>query len=321
MAARDNEIESVLAQARREYDPFPDLPTKTLANRRGATVSYSVMGDGPRTLLLANGLGGRFYNWEPLVRALVPRYRLITWDYRGLFDSTPPERRRHLSVVDHAEDAMAILDAEGVESAVLCGWSMGVQVSLEATTLYPERVLGLVLLNGTYGHVFSSGFQPFVRVPFASALQHAAIDFVRDRPAVARLIERLAPALVLPTAALFWLTTDADPGTARGVMRRYAREIFDDRTFPNYLQLFQELDAHSVLHHLRDIHQPALVISGALDVLTPPYQSDVIARRLPNAEHLRLRRASHFVLLERPRVVVPAIERFLDGRVRWPGGG
>ena len=302
---------------REYYEPFPDAPSKSIENRHGARVSYTVMGDGPRAVMLANGLGARLYAWAPLVRALLPAHRIITWDYRGLFDSTAPERRRHLSVVDHAEDAVAILDAEGIEAAVFCGWSMGVQVSLEATTLHPERVKGLVLLNGTYGQVFSTGFQPVLRLPFVSNLEHAAVEFVMERRPIARAIERIAPAMVHPIAGLFWLATDADVPTMRRMLRRYTREVFGETTFPHYLQLFQELDAHSVLHHLKHIEQPALVISGAWDVLTPPYQSEIIARRLPNATHLRLSRASHFALMEQPRVVVPAVETFLSTRVAW----
>jgi len=41
----------------------------------------------------------------------------------------------------------------------------------------------------------------------------------------------------------------------------------------NYLQLFQELDAHSVYHLLPDIKQPTLIVTGMLDILTPAYQS------------------------------------------------
>ena len=68
-------------------------------------------------------------------------------------------------------------------------------------------------------------------------------------------------------------------------------------------------------HVLPEIEAPALVVSGALDLLTPQRQSFEIARRLPNAEHLALMRASHFALLERPDAVLPAIERFLAKRV------
>lgn len=294
-----------------------DLPTRFIETRHGARVAYTVTGRGEKVLLLANGLGARLYTWQPLVDALRDEYRIISWDYRGLFDSTAPTRRAHLSITDHAEDAFAVLDAEGVDRAVFCGWSMGVQVSLEAASMCPERVAGLVLLNGTYGHVFSSGLQPWVRFPFAGQLMHHVVESVADRPSLARAIEFAAPRAVSPTAALFWLISRADTSRMSAVMKRYMREVFDPRTFPNYLQLFQELDAHSVLHHLRDIHVPALVVSGAWDWLTPAYQSHVIAKRLPDAEAIHLRRASHFVLLERPEVVVPATERFLRQRARW----
>lgn len=294
-----------------------ELPTRYVETRHGARVAYTVTGRGERALLLANGLGGRLYTWQPLVDALRDDYRLISWDYRGLFDSTAPARRAHLSIADHAEDAFAVLDAEGVDRAVFCGWSMGVQVTLEAASMYPERVAGMVLMNGTYGHVFSSGLQPFVRFPFAGQILHAMVDNVALRPNLARAIEFSAPRAVAPTAALFWLISRANPSKMTAVMERYMREVFDPRTFPNYLQLFQELDAHSVLHHLRDIHVPALVVSGAWDWLTPAYQSHVIAKRLPDAEAIHLRRASHFVLLERPEVVVPATTRFLEQRARW----
>jgi pimeloyl-ACP methyl ester carboxylesterase len=52
-----------------------------------------------------------------------------------------------------------------------------------------------------------------------------------------------------------------------------------------------------------------------LDVLTPPYQSAEMARRMPNAEYIRLWRSSHFSMLERPEVVIPAMRAFLDRRV------
>ncbi len=292
-------------------------PAHFVLGRHGVKIAYDTLGTGDHVILLANGLGGRLYAWEPLVRALADRYRIITWDYRGLFDSDAPTRRRHLSMLDHAEDAIAILDAEGVDRAVFCGWSMGVQVSLEAATLYPERVAGLVLLNGTYGHAFASAFQPYFRVPFASAWGHAVVDYLLAHPSVTSTLGALAPVGAPGAVALMWAVSGVSPAVLFPLIRRYTREIFGARTLPNFLRLFQELDAHSVYHLLRDIDQPALIVSGAWDLLTPAYQSHVMAKRLRDAEAIHLRRASHFVLLERPEVVIPAIERFLTARARW----
>lgn len=296
----------------REY--LSTLRKGRAASPDGTTVAYEVLGRGEKTIVLANGLGGRLYAWEDLIGALWESYRIITWDYRGLFDSVCEPRR--LAVVHHADDLESILAAEGVGRAVLVGWSMGVQVSLEFAGNHPDAVGGLVLINGTYGHALSTGFQPLFSVPFLPKRLHAFLEFFRNRPELLDPVAKIARLAELPTAAAFSLT--AGPMVLRH--QKMFRQYFDDvlgPTFPNYLRLFQELDAHSAYHLLPDIHAPALIVSGALDPLTPASQSREMARRLPDAEHLRLLRAGHFALMERPDVVVPAVARFLEQRARF----
>lgn len=300
------------AEPSREY--LATLRKGRAASHDGTTVAYEVLGKGEKTIVLANGLGGRLYAWEELLGALWGSYRLITWDYRGLFDSVCDPRR--LAVVHHADDLASILAAEGVSRAVLVGWSMGVQVSLELAGNHPELVAGLVLINGTYGHALSTGFQPLFSVPFLPKRLHSFIELFRNHPELLEHVARLARLSELPTAAAFSLT--AGPMVLRH--KKLFRQYFDDvlgPSFPNFLRLFQELDAHSAYHLLPDIHAPALIVSGMFDPLTPAYQSREMARRLPDAEHLHLHRAGHFALVERPEVVVPAILRFLETRARW----
>jgi hypothetical protein len=69
--------------------------------RDGTRIAYQVLGQGSQAVVLANGLGGRLYAWEPVAEALWRTHRLITWDYRGLFDSDSPESLRRLSVEHH----------------------------------------------------------------------------------------------------------------------------------------------------------------------------------------------------------------------------
>jgi pimeloyl-ACP methyl ester carboxylesterase len=102
----------------------------------------------------------------------------------------------------------------------------------------------------------------------------------------------------------------------RPLLQRYYADVLGP-SFPNFLRLFQELDAHSVYHLLPEVEAPTLVVSGALDFLTPAYQSAQIARRMPHAEYLRLWRASHFALHERPAAVMRAVDDFLRRRVTW----
>ena len=300
-----------------EREPWRDtLRTSVAVSRDGTRIAYEALGRGQRALLLANGPGGRHYSWTPLLDALWERYRLVTWDYRGLFGSGTPATARQLALTHHVDDALAVCAAEGIERCVVVGWSMGVQVGLDLAATRPALVGGLILVNGTYGHALSSGFQPLFPVPLLPKRIHAAIDFMRRTPGSAGVLARVVRAIEAPTLALLALTAGRRAVALAPLLRRYFDDVLGD-DFENFLRLFQELDAHSVYHLLPEIRAPALVVSGLLDMLTPARQSREIAARLPDAEHLALARASHFALLERPELVVPAVQRFLDARAAW----
>ena len=292
-------------------DIFDRLHRRSIVSRDGTRIAYEVIGDGPRTMALANGLGGRVYAWIPLIRAFGDRYRFITWDYRGLFDSESPETIRRLSVRDHAEDLKELLDAEGVTDADLVGWSMGVQVCLEFAGLYPDVPRSLTLVNGTYGQIFSSALQPVVRLPLAHELFHGLAEVLASAPTVSGL---LGWGTQMGADTLLWLRKRVYPRANSMRIRalsQYVHDVFGTNVV-NYYGLFQQIDAHSAYHLLPHINTPTLVISGALDVLTPAFQSRVLARRLPNATHIALTVATHFVIFERPGRVIDAMGKHLD---------
>ncbi len=319
----DEEVTNEILSGDGAARPRTNLPAwaRTLRRKRavasdGTGIAYQVVGTGERVLMFANGLGGRLYAIEPVVEAFWKHYRIITWDYRGLFESDAPASLRRLAVVHHVEDALTILEAEKVSRAVLVGWSMGVQVMLDLAASHPGLPAGLVLMNGTHGHVFSTGFQPFFSVPFLPRRLHAIVEFLRARPDAARALARLTRLTEWPTTLLTFVTAGKRALELRPILRRYYKDVLGP-SFPNYLRLFQELDAHSAYHLLPEISAPTLVVSGALDFLTPAYQSRQIAERMPNAEHLRLGRASHFALHERREEVIRAMRAFLDRRAYW----
>jgi pimeloyl-ACP methyl ester carboxylesterase len=284
---------------------------RDVTDPHGVRIAYWVLGRGDETLVLANGLGGRLAAWGPLLGVLAERYRLITWDYRGLFDSGLPKNPRYLGVSHQAEDLRRILDAERCEYAILCGWSMGVQVSLDFAAHYPDRVRGMVLVNGTYGHAFSSALQPFIPLPYAAPIIHRVVEAIAEQPWFVRALAKIAPHVAGPVGAIFELATGVPRAQIRPVVDRYVEDLCNPKSFGTYVRLAQELDAHSSFVHLRDIVAPTLIVSGAWDPLTPAHRSRVMARRMPNAQLLRVPRATHFAVLERPQIVIPAIERFL----------
>jgi pimeloyl-ACP methyl ester carboxylesterase len=290
------------------------LQKKRIKSTDGTHIAYEVVGQGRTALVIANGLGGRLHVLEPILDAFWQDHRIVTWDYRGLFESETPDLPHKLSVAHHAEDLRAIMAAEGIDRAVLFGWSMGVQIALDFAASHPRMVSGLVLANGTHGHAFSSGFQPFFAIPGLPKRLHSFVEWTLARPEVTDTIARITHWSEWPTTMLMLVTCGRRAMELRPLLRRYYDDVLGP-SFPNFMRLFQELDAHSAYHLLPDIAAPALVISGKLDFLTPSFQSDEMARRMPNAEHVAFWRASHFALHERTSEFIEAMRRFLDRRV------
>src|SRR5690606_10568736 len=89
--------------------------------------------------------------WLPFLRRFGAGHRVVAFDYRGLYRSGAPPRPHAVTIEDHAADLLAVLRWTGEEPALVIGWSMGVQVAVEAALLEPDRVAGLVLVAGAPG--------------------------------------------------------------------------------------------------------------------------------------------------------------------------
>ena len=100
-------------------------------------------GDGP-AILFSHGFLMDHTMFDAQVAALASDYRCIRWDERG-FGDTPSNGE--FSYWDSADDAVAVLDACGVDKAVFVGMSQGGFLSIRATLTHPGRVRALVLID------------------------------------------------------------------------------------------------------------------------------------------------------------------------------
>ena len=120
----------------------------TTTTSDGTTISYTDHGgDGPAVLFSHGFLMNRTM-FDNQVAAFGADYRCITWDERG-FGETRAEGP--FTYWDSANDAMAVLDACGVDRAVLVGMSQGGFLSLRAAIAHPDRVGAIVLIDSQAG--------------------------------------------------------------------------------------------------------------------------------------------------------------------------
>src|SRR5512145_2040280 len=99
----------------------PDNRRMPLLSRPGADLHYELAGAGP-PLLLIQGVGVTGEGWRPQVEQLAAEFQTLSFDNRGIGRSSA---RGPVTIEAMAEDARALMDACGWESAHVAGHSMG----------------------------------------------------------------------------------------------------------------------------------------------------------------------------------------------------
>jgi pimeloyl-ACP methyl ester carboxylesterase len=112
----------------------------------GHRIAYTSYGEGERTVVLIHGLLLSQKMHLPLAREIAARgYRAITLDVLGHGASERPNDMSQYSMAQFGRQTVTLLDAIGVEDAVVLGTSLGANTALEAAVFAPDRIRGMVV--------------------------------------------------------------------------------------------------------------------------------------------------------------------------------
>jgi 3-oxoadipate enol-lactonase len=249
---------------------------------------------GGEPLLLVTGFTISAAVFEPVLDLYGGRFDVITCDNRGLVRSEAP--LRPTSMAELAADAAGLLRELGVESAHVCGLSMGGMIAQELAIRFPERVRGLVLGGTTPGGPRAA--RPTLRE--LRALGGAAAGGWHD-------------------GARSWLGEWVFSEAFRREQPERAQELL--RHFGRHRATAQGVWAHwwaSVYHdtlsRLDCIQAPTLVMHGEQDAMAPISNARLLADRIPDAELCIVPGAGHAYMLERPRESFELLTGWLDRR-------
>lgn len=275
-----------------------------LTRRDGAPLAGYLSGSSGPVIALANGLGGPVSAFRHQTSYFERSFRVLTWDYRGLYGSlgeAPPTR---VDIAAHAEDLEDLLQSVTSERAVVVGWSMGVQVALELARQKPERVRQLVLISGAGGRPMAN-----LRVPFADRWLPSLLERLRPYH---RLGSRLVARAAESRSAVDFVRRAriVSPRVGTGELQDVAR-AFASLDFDVYLRTLAALELHDATPALRSLRVPTLFITGGRDPLFSPRLAEKLCAQIERAELYVVPRATHYAPLEFPELVNARIERFL----------
>ncbi len=276
----------------------------------GAPLWFESRGEpGGVPVVLNDGLGCDGFIWRYLWEPLTAKRRVLHWNYRGHGQSGVPPDDSRIGMEYITDDLARLMDAQQVESAVIFGHSMGVQVSLEFHRRHRDRVKALVLICGSYGTPLDTWHDhTLMRVAFPY-LQRA----VEKAPALAKAL--MGRIVNTQLAVEFGIRTELNPALMKpNDFAPYMEHLA--KMHPLYfMRTLDSLKDHSAWDHLPYVDVPTLVIGGEGDRFTPVWLSQRMAEFIPGSEYVYVPGGTHTAPLERPGLVNAAIDRFLRERV------
>jgi pimeloyl-ACP methyl ester carboxylesterase len=246
-------------------------------NRDGVNIYYEVHGAGP-AVLLTHGYSSTSQMWTGQIDTISKDHTLITWDMRGHGKSDYPEDFSAYSEELTVMDMAAILDAEGIDQAVIGGLSLGGYMSLGFHCEYPERVGALMIIDSGPGYKSDVG-----RDGWNANCEATAKSF--ETEGLARLADK-SPEM----ASSVHRSADGLAKAARGMMAQQ--------------------DSHVILS-LPFIDKPTLVLVGADDegFIAP---ADYMSVKIKGAQKVVIPEAGHASNIDQPEEFNSAVRSFLD---------
>ena len=228
--------------------------------------------DGP-PVLLGPSLGTTLEMWDLLAAALSPGFRVVRFDTRGHGGSPVPPGPYTMDEL--AADVAALADRLGLDRFAFVGISLGGAVGQTLALEHPHRLTALVLC--CTGPKFGD---PGVWRQRATQVRAEGMGFLAEPTRERWFSPEFAAAEPAEVDRLIGMLTASPP--------------------VGYAACCDALSAYDTTDRLGDIAAPTRVVSGTLDPTCPPSVGEVLADRIPGADHVVLDGVAHIANVGAP---------------------
>lgn len=243
-------------------------------------IAYSIDGSGEPVVLIG-GFTMVKESWELQVAELARRFSVITFDNRGVGESTVPSEP--FTIEHMAADTVRLMDTLRIDSAHIFGVSMGGLIGQILLLDYPDRIKKAALGCTSHGGRHAVQPQEEVMAVLAQAADPniSAEELVRNKVPLI-LSERFIREEPEEVEEFVRLALQYSPTPEGAAGQMGALSVFN------------------VKRRLGEIRSPVLVITGSEDRMMPPDNSRLLAEGIPGAELYIVEGAGHSFFFEKP---------------------
>jgi pimeloyl-ACP methyl ester carboxylesterase len=268
----------------------------------GISVYVEEAGEGEPVLLLLHGFGASVFSWREVIQPLSEESRVVAFDRPGFGLTERPVRGQWLGESPYGAEGqaaltVALMDASGIQEAVLVGHSAGAVVAALVALEHPERVTALVLVAPA---ILTSGGGPGWLRPLLAIPQVDHLGPLIVRGFVGRLESVLDQSWYDPSL----LTDDVREG--------YKLTLQVEGWDRGLWEILRAPQPKDLAGRLGEIEMPTLVICGEGDSIVPMADSAAVAEAVPGARFARIEQAGHLPHEEQPGDFVKLVQGFLS---------
>jgi pimeloyl-ACP methyl ester carboxylesterase len=229
--------------------------------------------------------------WDPQWEALTARHRVVRYDLRGFgrADVEPV-------AFSNRADLVAVMDAAGLERAVLVGCSRAGSIAVDTALEFPDRVSGIAWVCGGLAGTDMED-TPDEQASFARS---EALEAAKDWAALADLdVEIWVDGIGQPSGRA--------PAAVRDLVRRMTYETYvQEKPYGDPVVLDPPAAAR-----LGELRVPILAIVGLLDIAATAKTADMLVAGVSGARRVDLAEVAHLPNLEKPEWFTRTLLAFL----------
>jgi pimeloyl-ACP methyl ester carboxylesterase len=250
------------------------------AQSNGIELYYEIHGAG-QPLVLISGLGYPLWQWHKMVPFLAEHFQVITFDNRGVGQSDKPAGPYTAQML--AADTAGLLDALGIEKAIIAGHSMGGFIAQAMALDFPQKVAKLILCSTNFGGPH--------HVPVTSEAMKVLTDVTSDA------LTRFKNGLAVSTAP-DW--SEKNPEMIEEWVKWRIANPIEPTHYQAQLAIGLGLltEAAAFEDKLPRLNVPTLILFGAHDKVVLPENASLLAERISGSKVVILPNAGHFFPIE-----------------------
>jgi pimeloyl-ACP methyl ester carboxylesterase len=275
-------------------------PDSRFIEIEGVQVHYKQAGQGEPVFILLHGFASSVYSWREVIAPLAEIGTVIAFDRPAFGLTERPltwEGENPYTTAFSAKLTVGLMNALGVEQAILVGNSAGGTVSMLTALEHPDRVQALILVDPA--------------IYTTSSSRPAALNWILHTPQAQRL-GLLVVRRFQETGLDFGRSAWHDPS-------KLTDEIWAGYTLPlqadNWdVALWQFTLAAEPLYlpeRLNELTPPTLVITGDDDRIVPTADSIKLAGEIPGAQLVVIAECGHVPHEEKPAEFLQAVGDFI----------